>query len=104
MDKKQEVINRIVSAHYPEESLTLDPVCLSRQSGLRLLLNRELDSLCDNEMDGSLPLHKEHICYETGHSMKRVFQVDKQFQSFGKNRCSRCGHEEKWNFPEDYDN
>jgi hypothetical protein len=92
------IIEDIVEKHYPiaksNDSKTFD-----RRCSLKLLLEMHLKPI---KQSGSLPLDPDHMCFKDGHSMQRVFQVDKQYMSLGKNACSRCGEPEYWQFPDDF--
>lgn len=47
---------------------------------------------------GNLPLFKEHICFEAGHNMFLVTEIDDGRSKIGFHKCSRCGHEEHFQY------
>lgn len=50
------------------------------------------------EIDGTMPLKKEHICFDKGHNMFLVVETDNGRSKFGYHKCSRCGYEEHWQY------
>jgi hypothetical protein len=42
-------------------------------------------------LHGSLPLDKRHICFDKGHSMFLVTEIDNGSSKYGDHKCSRCG-------------
>ena len=58
------------------------------------LLQPIKDAYEKKKTDPSLPLAKEHICFERGHTMFKVFERDNGRSNFGENKCSRCGFTE----------
>jgi hypothetical protein len=46
---------------------------------------------CLGAVSGSLPLDKSHICFEKGHSMFLVTEIDNGRSKYGDHKCSRCG-------------
>lgn len=55
-----------------------------------------------NNTDGSLPLSPDHICFDKGHAMYLLFDITQEVNGskmiFGAHKCSRCGHEENFQF------
>lgn len=47
---------------------------------------------------GALPLSKEHICFDKGHAMIPIYTLHNHQSSYGRNKCSRCGYEEDWQY------
>jgi len=50
------------------------------------------------KIEGTLPLSKEHICFNTGHAMYLVTETDNGRSKFGYHKCSRCGYEESFQY------
>lgn len=92
MDKKS-AIKTILDKHYG------DSMC-NRRFGLQLLLESEMDKICSpaNVKDGVLPLDPAHICFKHGHAMYSVYSFTHIRFANGMNKCSRCGHEEEWQY------
>ena len=44
-----------------------------------------------NPHDGSLPLNNSHICFDKGHNMFLVTEIDNGRSKYGDHKCSRCG-------------
>jgi len=42
-------------------------------------------------VSGSLPLDKSHICFDKGHNMFLVTEIDNGRSKYGDHKCSRCG-------------
>lgn len=42
-------------------------------------------------VSGSLPLDKSHICFDKGHNMFLVTEIDNGRSKYGYHKCSRCG-------------
>jgi len=42
-------------------------------------------------VSGALPLDKSHICFDKGHSMFLVTEIDNGRSKYGDHKCSRCG-------------
>lgn len=56
-------------------------------------------SPCNKKItDGSLPLTKEHQCYENGHSFYLVCEIDNGRSKYGDHKCSRCGYVESFQY------
>lgn len=49
-------------------------------------------------IDGKLPLSKNHICFDKGHNMYLVVELDNGRSKYGHHKCSRCGHEEHFQY------
>ena len=49
-------------------------------------------------VSGMLPLSKEHPCFDKGHSMYLVIEIDNGRSKYGDHRCSRCGHTEPFQY------
>jgi len=47
---------------------------------------------------GKLPLNKDHICFEKGHSMYSLFVMHNHQSSWGQHKCFRCGFTEDWQY------
>lgn len=47
---------------------------------------------------GSLPLDKDHICFDKGYSMHQVYVFHNHQSSYGQNKCFRCGYEEDFQY------
>ena len=50
------------------------------------------------DVNGMLPLSKEHPCFDKGHSMYLVIEIDNGRSKYGDHRCSRCGHTEPFQY------
>ncbi len=49
-------------------------------------------------LSGNLPLTKDHQCFELGHNMYLMAQRDNGRSLYGIHKCSRCGHEEHFQY------
>lgn len=49
-------------------------------------------------VSGSLPLAKEHPCFDKGHNFYLVCEIDNGYSKYGDHRCSRCGHTESFQY------
>ncbi|MBB5334497.1 hypothetical protein [Chryseobacterium koreense] len=47
--------------------------------------------LPQTNVSGSLPLDKSHICFDKGHNMFLVTEIDNGRSKYGDHKCSRCG-------------
>lgn len=47
---------------------------------------------------GKLPLDKRHMCFKLGHNMFKLYERDNGRSIFGTHKCSRCGHEEDFQY------
>lgn len=51
-----------------------------------------------NIANGNLPLSKNHICFKRGHAFYLVCKFDNGRSKYGYHKCSRCGHEESFQY------
>ena len=62
----------------------------------------ELPKLATNDViadvSGSLPLTKEHICFDKGHAMYKIHGHSNHQSDFSKHKCTRCGYEEDYQY------
>ena len=54
-------------------------------------LENEKQPSCLGAVSGSLPLDKSHICFDKGHSMFLLTEIDNGRSKYGDHKCSRCG-------------
>lgn len=47
---------------------------------------------------GEYPLNESHICFEKGHSMYLVCEIDNGRSKYGEHKCGRCGYTEPFQF------
>jgi hypothetical protein len=52
---------------------------------------REIADCLETNFTGSLELNKGHICFERGHNMFLVVEIDNGRSKYGEHKCSRCG-------------
>ena len=50
------------------------------------------------QIDGTLPLSKDHICFKLGHNMYKVCEINNGMSIFGDHKCSRCGYIEPFQY------
>ena len=50
------------------------------------------------DVSGELPLTKEHICFDKGHAYFIVTAIDNGSSVYGHYKCSRCGHEDNYQY------
>ena len=96
-EQKNKLFEEIANKHYPNSESNLNVT--NRKHSLLMLMGSVLDPhLCiKKEMpDGSYPLSPDHICFKDGHNMQEHYKFEHQRFAEGVNKCSRCGHEEKW--------
>ena len=50
------------------------------------------------DVSGALPLDKSHICFDKGHNMFLVTEIDNGRSKYGDHKCSRCGWVESFQY------
>lgn len=50
------------------------------------------------DVSGSLPLTKDHMCFDKGHAYFVVTTIDNGSSRYGHYKCGRCGHEESYQY------
>jgi len=97
MQKTEQLLNRIEQYNFECEAGNLIN-CTDWQE-----LKKELQPLLPQaHVSDQLPCGEVDLCKERGHTMYPVYQLSNidmgGRSSWGKNKCSRCGFEEDWQY------
>jgi len=49
-------------------------------------------------INNNYPLTEEHICFDKGHNMFLVVEIDNGRSKYGEHKCSRCGYKEPFQY------
>lgn len=44
------------------------------------------------------PIDKRHICFDSGHNMYLLTEIDNGYSKYGTHKCSRCGFEDHFQY------
>lgn len=78
------------------EVVTLSKELITAEEGVQWA--NEFKQLHLQTVNGEFPLKKEHICFDKGHSYFIVTTIDNGKSVYGHYKCSRCGHEDSYQY------
>lgn len=85
-----------VGEHFPEiSSQLIDSDIETFSIKFAEYLYKELNN---SKTSGELPLMRDHICYDKGHNMFLVTEIDNRYSKYGDHKCSRCGYIESFQY------
>jgi hypothetical protein len=75
--------------HNSTYEVLIDKICNYVNANIRI--NKK-------DIPNSIPILEGHICFATGHAMYLLTEIDNGRSKYGCHKCSRCGHEEPFQF------